>query len=182
MNCTQPCGNSSASRSWSISHWRWRRSTPGTESPSAFARNPGPISRRRTARETKEGVDAFGAHRSDGRALSGAIRCHRRSRAARARRVSRCARARSQIVTEHPTGRLIYNSGYLGVERTDDIVIVQILLSSGRSVAQKQAFYARAVELISKSAAIRPEDVTVVLLENTRADWSFGRGEAQYLT
>ena len=92
------------------------------------------------------------------------------------------ARDQFQIVTEHPTGRLIYNSGYLGVERTDDIVIVQILLSSGRSVAQKQAFYARAVELISKGAAIRPEDVTVVLLENTRADWSFGRGEAQYLT
>jgi len=92
------------------------------------------------------------------------------------------ARDQFQIVTEYFTGRLIYNSGYLGIERTDDIMIVQILLSSGRSVAQKQAFYARAAELIFQGAAIRPEDVTIVLLENTRADWSFGRGEAQYLT
>ena len=92
------------------------------------------------------------------------------------------ARDQFQIVTEHAKGRLIYNSGYFGIERTDGIVIVQILLSSGRSVAQKQAFYARAAELIGAAAPVRPEDATIVLLENTRVDWSFGRGEAQYLT
>lgn len=92
------------------------------------------------------------------------------------------ARDQFQIVTEHPKGRLIYNSGYVGIERTDGIVIVQILLSSGRSVAQKQEFYSTAAELIGAAATVRPEDVTIVLLENTRADWSFGCGEAQYLT
>ena len=92
------------------------------------------------------------------------------------------ARDQFQIVTEHPTGRLIYNSGYLGIERTDGIVIVQILFSSGRSVAQKQAFYARVAELIAAAATVRPEDVVITLLENTREDWSFGRGDAQYLT
>lgn len=92
------------------------------------------------------------------------------------------SRDQFQIVAEHPTGRLIYNSGYLGIERTEGIVIVQILLSSGRSVAQKQAFYARAAELIAAAATVRPEDVMITLLENTRADWSFGRGDAQYLT
>ena len=29
---------------------------------------------------------------------------------------------------------------------------------------------------------VRPEDVTVVLTENTREDWSFGQGVAQYHT
>jgi len=28
---------------------------------------------------------------------------------------------------------------------------------------------------------MRPEDVTIVLTENKRADWSFGQGLAQYL-
>ena len=84
-----------------------------------------------------------------------------------------------QVINEHSPGRLIYNSGYLGVERTEGIV--QIFLSSGRSTAQKQAFYARAAELLAAEAATRPEDVTVVLTENTRADWSFGQGLAQYL-
>ena len=86
-----------------------------------------------------------------------------------------------QVINEHSPGRLIYNSGYLGDERTEGIVIVQIFLSSGRSTAQKQAFYARAAELIAAEAATRPEDVTIVLTENTRADWSFGQGLAQYL-
>jgi phenylpyruvate tautomerase PptA (4-oxalocrotonate tautomerase family) len=86
-----------------------------------------------------------------------------------------------QVIAEHAAGRLVYNPGYLGVERTEGIVIVQVFLSSGRSTAQKQAFYARAAELLAAEAATRPEDVTIVLSENTRADWSFGQGLAQYL-
>jgi 4-oxalocrotonate tautomerase len=91
------------------------------------------------------------------------------------------ARDQFQVINEHSPGRLIYNSGYLGVERTDGIVIAQVFLSSGRSTAQKQAFYTRAAELLATEAAMRPEDVTIVLTENTRADWSFGQGLAQYL-
>jgi 4-oxalocrotonate tautomerase len=28
---------------------------------------------------------------------------------------------------------------------------------------------------------LRPEDLAVILVENSREDWSFGRGEASYL-
>jgi len=73
-----------------------------------------------------------------------------------------------QVINEHSPGRLIYNSGYLGIERTERIVIVQIFLSSGRSTAQKQAFYTRAAELLAAQAGTRPQDVTIVLTENTR--------------
>jgi 4-oxalocrotonate tautomerase len=91
------------------------------------------------------------------------------------------ARDQFQVIAEHAPGRLVYNSDYLGVERTEGIMIVQVFLSSGRSMAQKQAFYGRAAELLAAEAAMRPEDVTIVLTENTRADWSFGKGLAQYL-
>jgi len=30
------------------------------------------------------------------------------------------------VITEHRAGRLIYNAGYLGVDRTDGIVLVQV--------------------------------------------------------
>jgi 4-oxalocrotonate tautomerase len=90
-------------------------------------------------------------------------------------------RDRFQIITEHPAGRLIYHASYLGVERTDGIVIVQILLSAGRAPEQKQAFYARLAALLAQNAKLRPEDVTIALVENTRGDWSFGNGVAQYL-
>ena len=66
--------------------------------------------------------------------------------------------------------------------RTQGIVIVQVFLSSGRTTEQKKAFYARAANLLAAEAMVRPEDVTVVLTENTREDWSFGQGVAQYHT
>ena len=57
---------------------------------------------------------------------------------------------------------------------------MQVFLSSGRTTEQKKAFYARAANLLAAEAMVRPEDVTVVLTENTREDWSFGQGVAQY--
>src|SRR5262249_44722676 len=89
-------------------------------------------------------------------------------------------RDRFQVITEHPPGQLIYNPSYLGVERTDGIVLIQILLSAGRTPEIKQSFFARTAELLAREAAMRPEDVTIALVENTRVDWSFGNGVAQY--
>ena len=87
-----------------------------------------------------------------------------------------------QIITEHRRGRLVCNSAYLDVSRTDRILIVQVFLSTGRTIEQKAAFYARAAELLVDRAGLRREDVTIALQENTRADWSFGNGIASYLT
>lgn len=54
-------------------------------------------------------------------------------------------------------------------------------MSSGRTAEQKKAFYARATSLLESEAGVRPQDATIVLVENTREDWSFGNGIAQYL-
>jgi phenylpyruvate tautomerase PptA (4-oxalocrotonate tautomerase family) len=88
---------------------------------------------------------------------------------------------RFQVVTEHDRTRFLYNDGYLGVKRTDGIVFIQVFLSKGRTVEQKQAFYALATQLLSEDAKVRPEDVAITLAENAREDWSFGRGVAQYV-
>jgi len=89
-------------------------------------------------------------------------------------------RDRFQVITEHPRNRLIYNASYLGVERSDGIVIVQVFLSKGRTTEQKQAFYAGVARRMA-SAGVRPEDVAISLVETTREDWSFGNGVAQYV-
>lgn len=93
-------------------------------------------------------------------------------------------RDRFQVITEHSAGRLLYDTGYLGIERTDGIVFVQVFLSAGRTTEQKKAFYARVASLLASEASearVAPGDATIVLVENTREDWSFGRGVAQYL-
>jgi 4-oxalocrotonate tautomerase len=87
-----------------------------------------------------------------------------------------------QVITEHPRGRLVYDRAYLEVERTDGVVFVQVFLSAGRNTEQKKAFYSRVAQLVASEAHVRPEDVTVILVENQREDWSFGNGVAQYLT
>ncbi|SRR5579884_909769 len=86
-----------------------------------------------------------------------------------------------QIINEHKPEHLIYNPGYLNVERTDDVVIIQIFLARGRTTEQKRAFYARVAELVQENPGMRPQDVLINLVEDTREDWSFGNGEAQYL-
>ena len=54
------------------------------------------------------------------------------------------AKDRFQVVTEHDADGLIYDPSYLGIERTDDVVFVQVTLSGGRKPKQKRDFYARA--------------------------------------
>ena len=85
-----------------------------------------------------------------------------------------------QILTEHPVHGLVADPAYLGIERTDDVVFVQITLNSGRTVEQKKALYARIAELLKESPGVRPEDVLVNLVEVARENWSFGNGVAQY--
>jgi len=90
-------------------------------------------------------------------------------------------RDRFQVISEHAPNRFLYNRGYLGIERSDQQVFVQIFLSKGRTTEQKQALYATLVKYVSEDAQLRPQDVAVVLTENTREDWSFGNGVAQYV-
>jgi 4-oxalocrotonate tautomerase len=58
---------------------------------------------------------------------------------------------------------------------------VQVFFSTGRTEEVKRALYARIAADISERTATRAQDVFVALSENTRADWSFGNGVAQYL-
>lgn len=87
---------------------------------------------------------------------------------------------RFQVITEHPPEGMIYDPAYLGIDRTDEVVFVQITLNAGRSTGQKRALYARTTELLAENLGVRPQDVLISLVEVSRENWSFGKGEAQY--
>ena len=87
---------------------------------------------------------------------------------------------RFHLLAEHGAGR-IFDAHYLGIERSQDWVAIQITLRKGRTVEMKQALYRRIVENLAASPGLRPEDVLICLLENDLPDWSFGNGEAQYV-
>jgi hypothetical protein len=75
----------------------------------------------------------------------------------------------------------IYDPGYLGIERTDDIVLVQITLSAGPKPKQKRDFYARAAALLAQQPGLKPQDLFLNLVEVVWENWSFGDGKAQYM-
>lgn len=87
---------------------------------------------------------------------------------------------RFQVINEHPPEGLIYDPSYMGIERTDAVIFVQITLSAGRKPAQKRALYARIAELLTVEPGVRPQDVVINLVEVAWENWSFGNGEAQY--
>jgi 4-oxalocrotonate tautomerase len=92
------------------------------------------------------------------------------------------AQDRFQIVTEHTGTDFIFDPEYLNIRRTNDLVIIQITLSAGRTLEVRKSLYRRIAELLNQEAGIRKEDVFINLVEVAKENWSFGNGEAQYAT
>ena len=61
---------------------------------------------------------------------------------------------RFQVITDHPADGLVYDLSYLGINRTDDIVFIQITLNAGRTLDQKKALYARIAELLAQESSM----------------------------
>ena len=87
---------------------------------------------------------------------------------------------RFQIITEHDAEGLAYDPSYLGIHRSDDVVLIQITLSAGRKPKQKREFFARAAELLAQDPGLRSQDLFLNLVEVAWENWSFGEGQSQY--
>ena len=90
------------------------------------------------------------------------------------------ARDRYQIVHEHKASRMIIEDTGLDIPRTDKIVMLQVT-SRPRSEEMKTTFYRLLTEKLEARCGIAPTDVMVNFVINSDADWSFGRGRAQFL-
>jgi len=88
---------------------------------------------------------------------------------------------RFMVVSEHDGDDFTYSRNYLGIEHSNDFVVLQITVSNTRAVEQKQALYARIVALLAEDPGLRPQDVFINLLEVAKENWSFGNGIAQYV-
>jgi 4-oxalocrotonate tautomerase len=84
------------------------------------------------------------------------------------------------IVHEHESDEFMFGKSYLNVNRSDDLIIIQITVSDTRSIEQKKALYARIADLLAQEPGTRPEDVFISLIEVKKENWSLGCGIAQY--
>ncbi|MGH6974058.1 MAG: tautomerase family protein [Stellaceae bacterium] len=87
---------------------------------------------------------------------------------------------RFMLLTEHDADTMSYSRRYLGIERSDDLVVIQITVSKTRTVEQKKALYQSVARHLAVAPGIRPADVFINLVEVVKENWSFGNGEAQY--
>jgi 4-oxalocrotonate tautomerase len=87
---------------------------------------------------------------------------------------------RFQVITEHPSAGLQFDRTYLGIERSDDCVFLQITLNAGRTLDAKKRFYKAVADGLHEKLKLRREDVFINLVEVQKENWSFGNGEAQY--
>jgi 4-oxalocrotonate tautomerase len=87
---------------------------------------------------------------------------------------------RFQIVAEHEPENFLFDPNYLGIHRSNDLVIIQITWNESRTVEQKKALYKAIADRLSTTTSLRPEDVFINLVEVKKENWSFGKGMAQY--
>lgn len=88
---------------------------------------------------------------------------------------------RYQVIHQHDPDEMIIEDTGLGIERSDGVTVVQVT-QQGRDRAQKEALYAALAERLGDRGLVEPRDLVVSVVENTRDDWSFGHGRAQFLT
>ena len=86
---------------------------------------------------------------------------------------------RFQLISEHEPVDFVYDPSYLGITRSDDLVIIQITLSAGRSLEKKRALFRRIADNLA-ALGVRREDVWINLVEVAKENWSFGNGVASY--
>jgi phenylpyruvate tautomerase PptA (4-oxalocrotonate tautomerase family) len=87
---------------------------------------------------------------------------------------------RFMVINEHDETNFSFSPSYLGIKRSDDLVIIQLTVSNTRSAEKKRALYREIVAQLTKDPGLRPEDVFINLVEVMPEDWSFGHGIAQY--
>ncbi|NGP46105.1 tautomerase family protein [Bacillaceae bacterium SIJ1] len=90
-------------------------------------------------------------------------------------------RDRYQIVTQHPPHEMIIEDTGLGFARSQNVVVISVT-STQRSDRQKKEFYNLLVQKLGDQCGIEPNDIMVSIVTNGAGEWSFGFGEAQFLT
>ncbi|TQV77820.1 tautomerase family protein [Denitrobaculum tricleocarpae] len=87
---------------------------------------------------------------------------------------------RFMTISEHGDATFDFGKNYLDIDRSDDLLLIQLTVSNTRNLEQKQALFARIVKRLTETPGLRPEDIFINLVEVPKENWSFGHGLAQY--
>jgi phenylpyruvate tautomerase PptA (4-oxalocrotonate tautomerase family) len=90
-------------------------------------------------------------------------------------------RDRYQIIHEHPAAEMRIEDTGLGILRSERIVMVEVT-TRPRSRLEKRDFYELLCQELLRRCGVKASDVVVSITQNADEDWSFGYGQAQFIT
>jgi 4-oxalocrotonate tautomerase len=86
---------------------------------------------------------------------------------------------RFMTISEHAEHEFSYGT-LLGIDRSDDLVQIQVFWAPGKSVEARRKMYEKIVECLGADPGVRPQDVLISVVETAAENWSFGNGETQF--
>ena len=84
-----------------------------------------------------------------------------------------------QIIHVLPRDRFLHTPSFLGLEYSDDLIILEITFISGRPKEKRLALLKALNEGVVAAAGISADDLLITLYETPGENISFGRGLAQ---
>ena len=84
-----------------------------------------------------------------------------------------------QIIHELPRNRFLHTSSFLGMNYSDDFIVLEIAFISSRPKDTRLALLKELNERIVAGAGISPDDLMIQLSEGPGENFSFGQGLAQ---
>jgi Tautomerase enzyme len=84
-----------------------------------------------------------------------------------------------QIIHVLPRGRFLHTPSFLGLNYSDDLIILEITFISGRPKEKRLALLKALNDGVIAAAGISPDDLLITLYETPGENISFGRGLAQ---
>ena len=84
-----------------------------------------------------------------------------------------------QIIHILPRGRFLHTPSFLGLNYSDDLIVLEITFISGRPKEKRLRLLKALNEAVVSAAGIAPDDLLITLYETPGENISFGRGLAQ---
>jgi phenylpyruvate tautomerase PptA (4-oxalocrotonate tautomerase family) len=84
-----------------------------------------------------------------------------------------------QLIFELPKNRFLHTPSFLGLNYTDDLIILDVTFIQGRPKETRLALLKDINRRVAAAAAVSPDDIMITIHEVPGENISFGQGEAQ---
>jgi len=81
------------------------------------------------------------------------------------------------VIHEVKKGNMKYLESFRGMNRSDDIIFLQLTIREGRDADQKKAMFDRISQDVNAKLGIWKEDIVITITENKTEDWYFGTND-----